>query len=43
MHFPHIPHFHFGLPPHIFHNLVGVAIVCGIAYLLYRLLTKRSD
>lgn len=42
MHFPHIPHFHFGLPPHIFHNLVTVAAICGIAYLVYRLLSKRS-
>ena len=39
MHIP-FPHFHFGLPPHIFHGLFSLAVVCGIVYLIYRFVKK---
>lgn len=38
----HIPHFHFGLPPHVFHDLLSLAVVGGIVFLLYRAFSKHS-
>ena len=43
MHFPHIPHYHFGLQPHIFHNLLSLALIAGLVYVCVRLFSSRKD